>query len=149
MLWYPCYIFRGCLWLLFGIHVKISGARTLPKSNMKPEHGPPEKEIPFGNHHFSSPAPVDTENSPFFTRVFIDNKLFIRGNPTWDVYNPVNNRINYQPQLVRRNSSINTMFLVPVSHTAVPNLPFDAFSRPPRPERVPSTGGVSSSHWTH
>ena len=29
---------------------------TPPKTNMEPENGPLEKEIPIGNHHFQVPA---------------------------------------------------------------------------------------------
>ena len=29
---------------------------TPPKTNMKPENGPLEKEIPIGNHHFQVPC---------------------------------------------------------------------------------------------
>ncbi len=33
-----------------------STACALPKTNMEPENGPLEKEIPIGNHHFQVPA---------------------------------------------------------------------------------------------
>ncbi len=29
---------------------------TPPKTNMEPENGPLEKEIPIGNHHFQVPC---------------------------------------------------------------------------------------------
>ena len=33
-----------------------SGPHTPPKTNMEPENGPLEKEIPIGNHHFQVPC---------------------------------------------------------------------------------------------
>ena len=32
------------------------GTITPPKTNMEPENGPLEKEIPIGNHHFQVPC---------------------------------------------------------------------------------------------
>ena len=29
---------------------------TLPETNMEPENGPLEKEVPIGNHHFQVPC---------------------------------------------------------------------------------------------
>ena len=39
-----------------GVLDQLEDLRTPPKTNMEPENGPLEKEIPIGNHHFQVPC---------------------------------------------------------------------------------------------
>ena len=47
-------------WMIFtqSLHGKLlfNQTSTPPKTNMEPENGPLEKEIPIGNHHFQVPC---------------------------------------------------------------------------------------------
>ena len=50
-----CHLF----WLILSVGstpdpVTVDKESTPPKTNMEPENGPVEKEIPIGNHHFHS-----------------------------------------------------------------------------------------------
>ena len=63
-------VFLSTMCCLFVGHVGRSGLRssfvpflngfclniTPPKTNMEPENGPLEKEVPIGNHHFQVPC---------------------------------------------------------------------------------------------
>ena len=56
----------------------------------------------------------------FFSQNVIPNVTYcwrLRPCTTWDVWNPINNGINYQPQLVSRISAINSIFNVHIIST--------------------------------
>ena len=46
-------------WMIWGVfshpYFLLQHPYTPPKTNMEPENGPLEKEIPIGNHHFQVP----------------------------------------------------------------------------------------------
>ena len=72
----------------------------------------------WGDAREANPMPIQLDNPTGIWRIIFDIGVYIVyilillmaeiRLTTWDVYNPVNNGINYQPHLVSRSSAINS-----------------------------------------